>query len=185
MFVCMCVCLKILFIHDRHRERESEREREAETQAEGDAGSMQGARCRTRSWDPGSQPEPKAAAHPLSPPGAPGKNILLSFCLLRPLCPRYARAHWLLILCRVLLLSTEISVTRESLMLPPVRLTSCPQAQVTSGHLWEVFSELHLFRGPIWVRCFHRPTCQASLCQGTCHTTLRLRVGSSVGFPFV
>ena len=27
-----------------------EREREAETQAEGEAGSMQGARCGTRSW---------------------------------------------------------------------------------------------------------------------------------------
>ena len=33
--------LKILLIHERHRERE------AETQAEGEAGSMQGARCRT------------------------------------------------------------------------------------------------------------------------------------------
>ena len=31
-------------------------EREAETQAEGEAGSMQGARCRTRSQDPGVTP---------------------------------------------------------------------------------------------------------------------------------
>ena len=32
--------------------RDTERETEAETQAEGEAGSMPGARCRTRSWDP-------------------------------------------------------------------------------------------------------------------------------------
>ena len=35
----------------RDREREREREREAETQAEGEAGSMQGAHCGTRSQD--------------------------------------------------------------------------------------------------------------------------------------
>ena len=34
-----------LFIHDKQRERE------VETQAEGEAGSMQGARCGTRSQD--------------------------------------------------------------------------------------------------------------------------------------
>ena len=43
---------------------------EAETQAEGgEAGSMQGAQCGTRSWDPGSRPGPKADAQPLSHPG--------------------------------------------------------------------------------------------------------------------
>ena len=47
------------------------REREAEIQAEGEAGSLQGARCGTRSQDPGSHPEPKADAQPLSHPGAP------------------------------------------------------------------------------------------------------------------
>ena len=45
-------------------------EREAETQAEGEAGFSQGARCGTRSQTPGSCPEPKADAQPLSPPGA-------------------------------------------------------------------------------------------------------------------
>ena len=45
-------------------------EREAETQAEGEAGSMQGAPCGTPSPDPGSCPEPKAAAQPLNHPGA-------------------------------------------------------------------------------------------------------------------
>ena len=46
-------------------------ERETETQAEGEAGSMQGARCGTQSWIPGSCPEPKADAQLLSLPGIP------------------------------------------------------------------------------------------------------------------
>ena len=37
-------------------------ERGRETQAEGEAGSMQGAQCETRSPDPGSRPELKADA---------------------------------------------------------------------------------------------------------------------------
>ena len=46
--------------------------KEAETQAEeGEAGSLQGARCGTRSWDPGSRPEPTADAQLLSHPGVP------------------------------------------------------------------------------------------------------------------
>ena len=45
--------------------------REAETQADGEAGFQQGARCRTRSWNPGITPEPKADTQPLSHPGAP------------------------------------------------------------------------------------------------------------------
>ena len=45
---------KILFIHERHRE--------AETLAEGEAGSLWGVQCGTRSQDPGSRPEPKADA---------------------------------------------------------------------------------------------------------------------------
>ena len=44
---------------------------EAETQGEGEAGSLQGAGCGTRSWDLGSLPEPKAGAQPLSHPGVP------------------------------------------------------------------------------------------------------------------
>ena len=54
-----------LFMRDR------EREREAETQAEGEVGSPQEARCRTLSGTPGSCPEPKADAQPLSHPGVP------------------------------------------------------------------------------------------------------------------
>ena len=41
-------------------------QREAETQAEGEPDSMQGARCGTRSREPGSHPELKADAQPLS-----------------------------------------------------------------------------------------------------------------------
>ena len=44
-------------------------EREAESQTETEAGSMQGVRCRTQSWDPGSCPEPQADAQSLSHPG--------------------------------------------------------------------------------------------------------------------
>ena len=46
-------------------------QREAETQAEGDAGSLQGAQCRTRSRTQGSRPEPKAGTQLLSHPGVP------------------------------------------------------------------------------------------------------------------
>ena len=56
-------------MRDTHRERE--REREAKTQAEGEAGSMQGAGRRTRSWNSRSCLGPKADATPLSHPGIP------------------------------------------------------------------------------------------------------------------
>ena len=56
--------------------RDREREREAETQAEGEEGSSQGARCGTRSQIPGSHPELKVDAQPLSHPGIP---LLLFF----------------------------------------------------------------------------------------------------------
>ena len=46
-------------------------EREADTWAEREAGFMQAAQCRTQSWDPGSRPEPKVDAQPLSHPSAP------------------------------------------------------------------------------------------------------------------
>ena len=42
----MPIFLKLLFIYSR------ETQREAETQAEGEIGSLQEARCRTRSQDP-------------------------------------------------------------------------------------------------------------------------------------
>ena len=59
--------LKKDFIYSWEREREWE----AETQAEGEAGSPQGAQCRTQSQTPGSCPEPKAAAQLLSHPDIP------------------------------------------------------------------------------------------------------------------
>ena len=46
-------------------------EREAETEAEGEAGSMQGARCRTPSWVPRIRPWAKGGAKLLSHPGYP------------------------------------------------------------------------------------------------------------------
>ena len=52
-------------------------EREAETQAEGEAGSLWGARCGTRSQDPRSRPELKADAQPLSHPGVPTSLLIL------------------------------------------------------------------------------------------------------------
>ena len=52
--------VKILFIYSR------ETHREAETQAEGDAGSLQEARCGTRSWDSGITPWAEGGAKPLS-----------------------------------------------------------------------------------------------------------------------
>ena len=52
-----------LFIH--------EREREAETQAEGEAGSMQGAQCRTRSQDPGVTPWAEGRRSTTEPPRGP------------------------------------------------------------------------------------------------------------------
>ena len=48
-----------------------DRERETDTKAEGEAGSIQGAQCGMDPRTPGSQPEPKAAAQPLSHAGSP------------------------------------------------------------------------------------------------------------------
>ena len=47
-----------------------EREREAEIQAEGEAGSMQGARCGTQFWVSRITSWAEAGAKPLSLPGA-------------------------------------------------------------------------------------------------------------------
>ena len=56
LFLLLLFCKRFyLFMRDTKREREAER------QAEGEAGSMQGARCRTRSWVPRITPGPKAA----------------------------------------------------------------------------------------------------------------------------
>ena len=55
---------------------ETKREREAETQAEGEAGSMQGARCRTPSRDSRITPWAEGGAKPLSHLGCPVMCIL-------------------------------------------------------------------------------------------------------------
>ena len=51
-------------------------EKVVDSQGEGEAGSMQGARCRTRSWDSRVTPWLKAGAKPLSHPGIPHFKIL-------------------------------------------------------------------------------------------------------------
>ena len=57
--------LKILFIRDAERERQGHRRREKQAPCvEPDVG--------LDSRTPGSCPEPKAGAHPLSPPTSPG-----------------------------------------------------------------------------------------------------------------
>ena len=50
--------------------RDTEREREADTQAEGEASSLRGAQCRTRSQDPGVTTWAQGRCSTLSPPGA-------------------------------------------------------------------------------------------------------------------
>ena len=61
---------KYLFIH-RHREKE------AQTQAEGEAGSMQGARCGTRSRVPRITPQVAGGAKPLRHRGCPRSTFLI------------------------------------------------------------------------------------------------------------
>ena len=56
--------------------REIERERDAETQAEGEAGSMQGAPCGTRSWVSRIRPWAKGGAKSLSHWGCPTIYLL-------------------------------------------------------------------------------------------------------------
>ena len=58
-----------LFIHEKHRER-------GRDMAEGEADSMQGAPCGTRSCTPRSRPEPKTDAQSQSHPGVPDSSIL-------------------------------------------------------------------------------------------------------------
>ena len=55
---------------------DTEREGEGETQAEGEAGSMPGARCGTRSWVSRIRPWDEGGAKPLSHPGCPQLMIL-------------------------------------------------------------------------------------------------------------
>ena len=56
-------------------------EREAETQAEGEAGSLQGARCSTQSQDPGIMTQSKAEVQPLSHPDAPEPPFYMVYVL--------------------------------------------------------------------------------------------------------
>ena len=58
-------------MRDTEREREREREGEAETQAQGEAGSMQGARRRTQSRDPGVTPWAAGECLTAEPPRGP------------------------------------------------------------------------------------------------------------------
>ena len=67
MLAFIYLFLKILFIYSWERERE----REAETQAEGEAGSQQGAQCRTRSQDPGVTPWMEGRRSTAEPPTCP------------------------------------------------------------------------------------------------------------------
>ena len=60
------IFLKILFIHETERGRDT---------GEGEAGSMQGARCGTWTRDSGSCPEPKADAQSAKPPSRP-ENVI-------------------------------------------------------------------------------------------------------------
>ena len=46
-----------------------------DTQGDGEAGSMQGARCGTGSWDSRITPEPKASAQLLSHPDFPSNHF--------------------------------------------------------------------------------------------------------------
>ena len=56
--------------------RDTETEREAETQAEGEAGSMQGARCGTQSWVSRIRPWAEGGGKLLSHPGCPLLELL-------------------------------------------------------------------------------------------------------------
>ena len=53
-----------------------DREREPQTQAEEEAGSMQGVRCGTPSWDPRITPQAAGGANPLRHRGCPTNKIL-------------------------------------------------------------------------------------------------------------
>ena len=66
-------------------------EKEAETLAEGEEGSLQGTWCGTRSWIPGSCPEPKADAQLLSHPGVPKSCFFFFFNWELTVCLDYAK----------------------------------------------------------------------------------------------
>ena len=67
--------------------RDTDREREAETQAEGEAGSMQGAQCGTRSQDSKITPWAEGGAKPLSHHSGPLGLLKLLVCIELPLAP--------------------------------------------------------------------------------------------------
>ena len=64
-FHCLSFLRFYLFIHERHAERE------AETKAEGEAGSLQGAQCRTQFQDPGITLWAKGRCSTNEPPRRP------------------------------------------------------------------------------------------------------------------
>ena len=73
-------------------------DRKAETQAEGEAGSLQGARCGTQSQVSRITPWAKGSDKPLSHPGCPQKDISKSMSSLgkEPLCQPMVRTpmYW-------------------------------------------------------------------------------------------
>ena len=66
-------------------------EREAETQAEGEAGSLQGANVGLDAGTPGSCPEPKAGAKPLSHPEIPQISVTLNGFTYYKRCPGFVK----------------------------------------------------------------------------------------------
>ena len=80
-----------LFIHERHRE--------AETEAEGEAGSLRGACCGTRSQDPGITTQAKGRRSTAEPPRRPSSWVFSpsSSHPLLPANPEACNCHQLLL----------------------------------------------------------------------------------------
>ena len=64
VFLFVLFCLKIFYIHERHRESSRDT-------GEGEAGSMQGARCGTPSWDSRIKPWAEGRCSTAEPPRDP------------------------------------------------------------------------------------------------------------------
>lgn len=67
-------------------------ERQAEPQAEGEAGSMQGAQCGTRSYDSGITPLAKGSCSTSEPPRRPNLSLILqNLRFIKTLLPKSVR----------------------------------------------------------------------------------------------
>ena len=108
--------------------RGRERERQAETQAEGEAGSMQGARCGT--WSPGSHPRLQAALNHRATVAAPQQVLThwlpkyTKICLFHLLWEKSTRGSKLAFLIPVLLLPITNTVRVTSLEHKTIRTTT-------------------------------------------------------------